>query len=175
MRTVIAITIAAAACTNPKGESDAAVNPCADIPLVAGGSVELGLGAAQGGVFQPITDHEDLNVQLGSQGLWMFVMNARRSDMSVGAGELEGVVYYSLLDQSGGTMSIQTGCRVLEFAPLDGAYLGLRTGYALPFSLDYNSTLEGTIVTIHLELRDHEGHRAVDDRTVVAHLPMALR
>ena len=176
MRSSILLVLLAACAGTTKGDDDSGVggNPCAVGTIVPGGSVELGAGVAEGGVFQAITDGQDLQVQLGSQGLWMFVLNARTRDMAVGAGDLEGIIDFSLIDSGGTEVNVQTGCRVRTFSALDD-YLALDFGYALPYSPDFNAQIEGHTVTIHLELRDHEGHRAIDERHVVAHLPPPTR
>ena len=123
----------------------------------------------------PVADGQNVTLQLGAQGLWMFVVTARARDMDVGSGDRQGVIDFSVRDQSGGTISLALGCRVREFAEMNDGYLGLTTPFALPLLPDASSNIEGARVTIHLEVRDTEGRRAIDDRTVVAHFPAATR
>lgn len=147
-------------------------DPCALRPVVDGGSVELGLGSE----FTPVVDGQDVSLQLGTQGLWMFVVNARAHDMDVGSGDQEGVVVFSVFDPNGAPVSIDFSCRVREFVPRDPGCLApgcleLASPYFLPLRPELTGQLDGARLTIQVEVRDSEGHRATDRRTVVAHLP----
>ena len=146
-------------------------DPCAVKPVVAGGTAELGLGSA----FMPVSDGQDVEVQLGIQGLWMFVVNARARDMDVGSGDREGVVDLTALDQNGAQVSLAVGCRVREFAQTNDGHLELTSAFLLPLLPSVTPVLDGAAITIHLEIRDDEGHRATDERSVVAHLPVQGR
>jgi hypothetical protein len=143
------------------------VDPCAVKPVVAGGSAELGLGSD----FAPVVAGQDVELQLGTQGLWMFVVNARARDMDVGSGDREGVIDVAALDQSGEQISLELGCRVREFAETAGGDLQLTSPYFLPLLPTAAPGSEGAKVTIRLDIRDGEGRRATDERSVVAHLP----
>jgi hypothetical protein len=143
------------------------VDPCADQPVVAGGSAEVGLGTE----FMAITDHQDVHVVLGGQGLLMFVVNARVRGMELGAGDLQGGIDALARDPSGTVLSVATGCRAREFTNTAGGSLDLAVPYLLPLAPAATAMLEGAAITLHLEIRDTAGHRATDDRTVIAHLP----
>jgi hypothetical protein len=143
------------------------VDPCADKPVVAGGSAEIGLGTT----FAPVVAGQDVELQLGTQGLWMFVVNARARDMDVGSGGREGVIEVAALDQNGQQISLGLGCRVREFAEMDGGNLQLTSPFFLPLLPTVSLGPEGAMVTIRLDVRDGEGRRATDERSIVAHLP----
>ena len=149
-------------------------DPCAPKPVVPGGSAEVGLGSD----FTPIMDGEDTDVVLGGQGLWMFVANARTCDLNVGDGDHEGVVVFSVLDETGQAVSIDEVCRVRAFAERAGGgcpgganYRYLSSIYQTPLLPDFSPRLEGARVTIQLEVRDLDGRRATSAHTVVAHFP----
>jgi hypothetical protein len=156
----------ATACSS---DPSAPVDPCADLPVVAGGSVELGLGTT----FMSIADHQDVDLQLGSQGLLMFVVNGRVRGMVLGAGDLQGGIDAAALDQSHAVVSVATGCRSREFVDTAGGTLDLTVPYLLPMPPSLTATLEGAPITIRIEIRDTAGHRATDERTIIAHLPPA--
>ena len=143
------------------------VDPCADKPVVAGGSAELGLGST----FVPVVAGQDVELELGTQGLWMFIVNARARDMDVGSGGREGVIEVAALDQNGQQISLGLGCRVREFAEMDGGSLELTSPFFLPLLPTAAPGPEGVMVTIRLDVRDGEGRRATDERSIVAHLP----
>lgn len=142
------------------------VDPCAAKPVIAGGSAELGLGTS----FAPIVDGQTVDLERGLQGLWMFMINARARDMDVGSGDREAAIDVAALDQSGTTISLETGCRVREFTPASNGALQLYSPYALPLDPSI-AQLDGAKITIRIELRDHDGRRAIDERTIVAHQP----
>ena len=138
---------------------------CAVKPLVAGGSVELGLGST----FTPVVNGQTADLQLGAQGLWMFVVNARVRDMSVGS-DREGIIEAAVLDQSGNVISLGLGCRLREFVETADGFLQVTSPYLVPLVPD-DTPIDGTTVKIRLEVRDEEGRRATDERSVVAHVP----
>jgi hypothetical protein len=142
---------------------------CMERPILAGGSVELGLGHP----FMPVVSGQDVDLQFGPQGLWMFVVNARTCDMDVGTGDREGAIEATALDRSGQQISIPLGCRVREFVETSDGCLQTTSSYLLPLRPDVPLSADGTPVTIHLELHDVDGHRATDERSVVAYVPGA--
>ena len=142
-------------------------DPCALKPVVAGGSAELGLGSS----FAPVVAGQDVELQLGTQGLWMFIVNARARDMNIGSGDQEGVINVAALNESGQQVSLEIGCRVREFAATSGGDLQLTSPYLLPLLPTSTPGPAGLKVTIRLDIRDGEGRRAIDERAVVAHVP----
>jgi hypothetical protein len=144
---------------------------CAEKPVIPGGTVELGLGTD----FAVVKDGQDVTLQFGTQTLMMFVLNARVHDMNIVPGESEGVVTFTAVGPDGATVSLDTSCRVRDFvaAPTSGAQLD--SPYLLPLTPASADGLEGARVTLRLEVRDMDGRRATDERTVVAHLPPSIQ
>jgi hypothetical protein len=146
--------------------SGAPGKPCDDHPVVPGGAVELGLGDT----FTPVRDGQDVELILGSQGLWMFVINARVQDMDASAGDIG--VLADVVDGNGDRASLlDRGCRARQFEDDGSGALRLATGSLLP--LDPNAVMapDGATFTIRIEVRDADGRRATDERTVIAHTP----
>jgi hypothetical protein len=166
VRWPIALSFVLAACaSSPSGPQDLCNTHLAP---VAGGAVELGLGSQ----FSPMVDGEDVSVQHGLQGLWMFVVNARVTGMNVGLDADQGAALFQILDASGNVVSLQTGCRNLDFMPVDGATDQLVAPFALPLIDTFTPTqIEGAHLTIAVDMRDRDGHEATDQRTIVAHMP----
>ena len=150
-------------------ENGAPMDPCAMKPVIAGGSAELGLGSS----FMPVVAGQNVDLQLGAQGLWMFIVNGRARDMAVGSGDREGVVDVAVFDKTGQTISLDLGCRRREFAETADGYLEFASPFLLP--LNPSAMVDGATVTIHLQVRDTEGRQAIDERAVVAHVPMQTR
>lgn len=148
------------------GATSTMEDPCALKPVIAGGSVELGLG----NIFMPVVAGQNVELQLGAQGLWMFILNGRARDMDVGSGDREGVIDAAVFDQNGETISLALGCRRREFAETADGYLEFTSPFQLP--LNPNVMVDGATVTIHLQVRDTEGRQATDERAVVAHVPV---
>lgn len=158
---VCAIT---AACTSD--ESPVSNNPCDDHPVIAGGSVELGVGDT----FTPITDGQDVDLVFGAQGLWMFVVNARVQGMDATAGDMG--LFVDAVDVHGNRASLlDRGCRARMFEDNGSGMLQLTTGSLMPLDPNAVPTLEGATLTIRIEVRDVDGRRAIDERTVVARVP----
>jgi hypothetical protein len=134
---------------------------------VAGGSAEIGLGADD----VAVVENQDLAVELGPQGLYMFVVNARVQDLDVGAAPRVGGVEFGANDATGQPMTTTPGCRELEFAPTGGGFAQLTAPYYLPFERAVTPVLEGAHVTIQLAVRDPTGRQATAQVDVVAHLP----
>ena len=162
-----------AACSSPAdpGSDD----PCALRPVVPGGSVEVGLA---GTPFRPIVDGEDVDLVVGSQGLDMFVVSARTQELDVGSGDQEGVVVFTVFDANEQEISFDFSCRLREFVPSTspGSVSGsmvLAGLYGLPLLTEFiTPQLEGSRVTIQVEVRDTAGRRAIARAGVVAHLPI---
>src|SRR4029078_10643493 len=75
-RCPLLVCVLSACSSNP---GDSMRDACMDLPIVASGSVELGLGTT----FAPVANGQNVDLQLGAQGLWMFVVSARTCDMNV--------------------------------------------------------------------------------------------
>lgn len=141
-------------------------DPCADRPVVAGGSVELGLGDA----FTPVTNGQDAAIVFGAQGLWMFVINARVQGMDTSAGDIGLLV--DAVDVHGNRASLfDRSCRPRVFEDNGSGMLELTSGTLMPFDPNAVPHVDGGTFTIRLEVRDADGRRATDERTVVAREP----
>lgn len=130
------------------------------VPAVPGGAIELGLGFD----FAPVASGQDVEVALGSQGLWMFVVNARAR----GFGDEVAVRVTAKIDDA--QIDGDFGCRTRGLvAAADGSVLD--EPYFLALKPDATSMIEGARVALHFEARDAAGHQAIDDRAVIAHFP----
>ena len=140
--------------------------PCDDRPIVAGGAVELGLGDT----FTEVRNGQDVDLVLGSQGLWMFVINARVADMDSGAGEIGVLV--DAVDVNGARATLlDRGCRARKLEDTGNGVAQLTTGSLMPLDPNAVAMVDGPTFTIRIEVRDVDGRRATDERTVVAHTP----
>ncbi|MCX5746891.1 MAG: hypothetical protein NT062_30845 [Proteobacteria bacterium] len=154
------------ACANaPAAPMDAVppLDPCIPEPVIPGGRSELGVGA----VFTSIVDDQDVTLQLGIRELWQIVVNARVHDMKVD--EQAGVVNFAAFDQAGAKISLEIGCRLRAFVDLGSGHQ-LDSPYAISLS-PRETPMEGARLTLQLEVRDHEGRRATDERRVPIHFP----
>jgi hypothetical protein len=143
-----------------------ASDPCEDHPVVAGGSVELGLGDT----FTAVSNGQDVDVVFGSQGLWMFVVNARVQGMDASAGDIG--LFVDAVDGNGNRASLlDRSCRARAFEDNGSGVLQLTTGTLMPIDPNAVPTIEGATFTIRIEVRDGDGRRATDARTVIAHMP----
>jgi hypothetical protein len=145
----------------------APVDECAVKPVIDGGVAELGLGPD----FAMVMDGQDVPLQWGTQTLLMFVVNARAHDMNIVPGESQGVVNLTALGPDGTQVSLETGCRVRDFMALPSGDVQLTSPYQLPLSPALTPGLDGAKITIRLEIRDQDGRQAVDEVSVVAHIP----
>jgi hypothetical protein len=158
------------ACTSDPGDGD----PCVAKPQVRGGSVEIGLGA--GSSFTPIVESQDLSLILGAQGLMMFELSARTHELDVGLAPQTGVVVFGVFDASDKLVSLDLSCRVREFdsagsAVTDTSARVLSNAYGTPLHPEFSAAVDGARLTLQVEVRDNAGHRAIDRRSVIAHLP----
>lgn len=128
------------------------------------GTIDLGLGDP----FMALTDGQEANYELGLQGLYMFVINARVHGLDLGIEDERGAVRFASFAPSGEQMSLEFGCRARDFNPDDGNGQQLATTFFLPFDPTFTPTLDGTTVTIRAEVIDHTGATATTERTVVA-------
>jgi hypothetical protein len=171
MRRCIAFVVLAACGTEGEGmtppDAEPVFNPCELAPTAQAGSVEPGLGET----FTPIVEGQDATLTLGIQGLYMFVTNARVRDLEVGTGDLRGAVRFAAFDTEGQVLTLELGCRVREFIDLGDGSRALDGSYEMPFPPEVSDVLEGTSVTIRIDVRDRTGRQAVDQRTVIAHKP----
>jgi hypothetical protein len=156
--------------SDPPTEDD----PCADLPVIPGGSVELGVGT--GSTFTALVDGQDFSVELGGQGLYMFVVTVRTLGLEVGSGDQEGVVVFSAFDASDAPLSIDFRCRVREFSAVGSTlntpeYRVLSLNYGLALRAEVTNQIEGRPITLDGTVRDTLGHRATARVTVVGHLP----
>lgn len=129
------------------------------------GSVFVGLGNS----FAPIVEGEQVTVQLGAQGLWMFVGAARVRDMEVGSDEQRAAVQFDAI-ANGRTVSLDVGCRAREFAVV-GSDLEMVTPFFVALNPDFTPELDGANVTLVVNVRDYAGRSATDQRSIIARLP----
>jgi len=171
-RRLLALSIVAA-CGGASEDDDGGLppDPCALVSEVPGGTCELGLGNA----FSPIVNGQDITLELGSQGLWMFVVNARIPEGAVSAGDFAGVTALAKLETTGEVTSLEVSCRVRALVPAGAGYLQLESPYLLPMRPDLTAKLDNARVSLTLEVRDPDGNVARDARTLVTHIPSAAR
>lgn len=162
-RCLVLVCLVASCSSDPDPST---MDVCEVKPLVAGGSVELGLGNP----FTPVVNGQTVDLQFGAQGLWMFVVTARAHDMDVGAGDREGVIEAAVFDQDGNLLSLGLGCRLREFAETGDGFSQVTSPYLVPLVPTTNLP-DGIMVKVHLELRDNQGRRATDERLVITHVP----
>ena len=159
------MVMAATGCVSDDDAGDAD-DPCIERPVIAGGSVELGLDDQ----FTPVVDGQEVELVLGAQGFWMFVINARVHDM--GPGLDTKAVLVDAVDSSGAiATALAKACRQRPFQDAGDGSLELTTGFLTPLHPSRTPTLDGAAFTIRLEIRDAEGHRATDQRTLIARKP----
>lgn len=135
------------------------------VPAVPGGAIELGLGFD----FATVTSGQDAELALGSQGLWMFIVNARVQNVD------DEIALSVTAKIDGAQIDGDFGCRTRALVPAADGRLELGEPYFLAMRPDAIGTLEGARVALHVEARDAAGHQAIDDRVVVAHFPANAR
>lgn len=132
------------------------------------GSVELGRDRD----YAPVIDGETLQVELGLQGLWMFIVNARAFDMDIVPGETAAVWFYAV-SQAGETISLDLGCRDREFKATEGG-VEMTDPYQLALRPEYSHLLAGGTLTLEVIIRDPSGMEATTTRTIIASMPMPM-
>jgi len=134
-----------------------------------GGVAEVGL-AGTNDVFTPITEGQEIQVELGLQGLYMFVMNTRVRGMRIGPEEQGAISIHARADTGDVVFSLEVGCREREFVDgPEGAVLASPFWVAIDPS--YYSTFDGTPVRLQTIVRDADGIEAMDERRVIARMP----
>jgi hypothetical protein len=139
------------------------LDPCAK-PLVAGGTVEIGLGSS----FASITDGEYVPIAQGTQNLWQFTLNARTQNLDVGSGGLEGVVAVEALDQTGSEVDFSVGVRSRDFMSIGTNCEQMTEIYNLSLDPRLAPNPDGQTFTIQFQVTDHEGRKATDQHSVTA-------
>jgi hypothetical protein len=142
-------------------------DPCENVPAAPSGTVEVGLGTD----FTSVAQGEDVQMQLGPQGLWMFIVNARTQNLDVGTGNQQGMVDVQALAQDGTELDISPAIRARDFTAVGTNCKELAEIYTLPLDPTIDSDPDGQMISIQFAVSDHDGHMATDERTVVAHLP----
>jgi hypothetical protein len=155
---VAAILVGLGACDPPDPP-----DPCAIAGAVDRGAAEIGLGAP----FTALADGQELEVELGIQGLWMFVVNARVPELELAT---PGAVWFAAVDAAGAVRSLELGCRTRDFVAAAGGW-ELAAPYFLAFPPSFTPELDGAALTLRAEVIDRAGHRAVGEHRVVARLP----
>ena len=153
------------------GDDGMPLDPCSLASVVPGGSSELGLGDT----FAPLVEGQTVTLELGLQGLWMFLVNARVPEGSFHAGDLAGVTAVAKLEATGEVASLEVSCRSRMLVPAGDGYLQLENPYLLPIRPELTPQLEGARATLTLDVRDPDGNVARDARGLVMHLPPRAR
>lgn len=162
MLTRMVLVFVIAACSSGPGDEH---DPCEVSAVTSEGVLEVGLGDP----FVPIADGQEVTVQLGAQGLWMFVVSARVQDMEVGLDDRRAAIELDAIADNT-TVSLEVGCRGREFADV-GGHLQMVTPFFLALDPAFTPQLDGASVTIVGYIRDHAGRAAMDERRVIARLP----
>lgn len=162
---LLAVVIVGAGCADTPP-----ADPCAELPVVAGGEVQL-LGY---GDSLPLTDHQDLTVVPGSQYFWTLQMTLRARDLHVGDGALSGVLHFAVFDQNNKLVSLPTGCRVRDFQQTGDGYQQLAQGFALPFDPSFDMQIEGAVLHVRVDVLDRDGVNGTGEATVVSHFPSSM-
>lgn len=147
--------------------SDDPVDVCSVPEQGVAGAADIGRG---GDAYVPIMDGETFSVQLGLQGLWMFVVSARITGLEVADGET-AAVWYEASASDGTLISLPSGCRAREFETSDAQTLEMSEDYFLAILPDYTYVLDGGEVTLQLVARDQQGQQATVERTIVSAMP----
>jgi hypothetical protein len=158
------VCLAAVGCTDDPAPF--AVDECEPRPIMPGGRTEVGLGTE----FAPIVNGQDVTLVEGFRRLWTLTVNARVSEMDVGADDHGGVVYFEAW-QGERRVSLDVGCRVREFESAGKGAFQLSSDYILSMHPDYTEILDGALLTLRVEVQDRHGRRATSERTVITHLP----
>jgi len=168
---LLALSIVAACGEGTDDTPDAMpIDPCELATVVPGGTCEVGLGDP----FAPVAQNQDVTLELGSQGLWMLIVNARIPEGGAGrAGDFAGVTAIAKLD-TGEVSSLEVSCRPRLLEATGNGYLQLESPYLLPMRPELTSKLDMARITLTLDVRDPDGNVARDVRTVVAHFPRAV-
>jgi hypothetical protein len=131
------------------------------------GSVEIGHGKTD---YVAVVEGETFELELGLQGLWMFVVSARATGMDIGDGGT-AAIWYNAIGPAGEAMSLDTGCREREFAVTAAGALELTDPYLVAILPDYSALLSGGNITLEVIVRDAAGQEATSRSHVVAKLP----
>jgi hypothetical protein len=161
---LLAVVIVGAGCATDAPTAD----PCAELPVVAGGEVQL-LGTDS----VPLMDGQSLTAVPGSQYFWTLVMTLRARDLHVGNGALHGVLHFAVFDTSNKLVSLPTGCRVKDFQTTSDGYLQLDDPFALPFDPAFDTQIEGAVLHVRVDVLDVDGVKGTGEAVVVSHFPSA--
>jgi hypothetical protein len=131
------------------------------------GFVEIGHGKSD---YVAVTEGETFELELGLQGLWMFIVSARTSGMDIGDGDT-GAIWYTARGPSGEAISLETGCREREFAVSEDGSLEMTDPYFVAILPEHTGLLSGGNITLEVIVRDAAGHEATNVSHVVAKLP----
>lgn len=160
---VLTVVILAAAC----GATSPPEDVCT-VPLGGSiGSVEIGHGL---GEYTPVVEGETFPVELGVQGLWMFVVSARATGMDISDGET-AAVWYTASGPTGEVISVEMGCRARAFESAGEGSFEMTHAYFVPILPSYTSVLGGGTVTLQAIVRDASGHETTASVSVIAALP----
>lgn len=153
-------------CSESPPTPPGSVEPCNVAASGVAGDVEVGRSRP----YASITDGEDFPLELGPQGLYMFVVTTRVRDIAV-SDEERGAVDMFATHPDGAVMSLDGGCRNRTFVAADDGSWEQASPYHVALRPEFNSMLDGLDVTIHVTIRDREGREASAERTVIARMP----
>lgn len=165
MRRPLLLALGLCACSDPPEDT----NLCDVVRSESAGTVEVGV-TLTGNQFASIAEREDVYVELGLQGLYMFVANVRVHDMRIGEGKLGAIEVNAFAETAETELSLAVGCREREFT--DGAEgAQLASPFWVALRPEIYDVLDGLVVRLRATVRDLDGLEAIDERTVVARLP----
>jgi hypothetical protein len=131
------------------------------------GSVEIGHGKTG---YVALVEGETFELELGLQGLWMFIVKARASGMDIGDGET-AAVWYTAVGPAGEVISLDSGCREREFELAEDGTLEMSEPYFVAVRPEFTGLLTGGNISLEVIVRDAGGHEATNTTHVVAKLP----
>jgi hypothetical protein len=133
----------------------------------AAGSVEIGHGSSD---YVPVIEGETFQLELGLQGLWMFILSARANGMDISDGET-AAIWFNAIGPGGEIISLDSGCREREFAVTTDGALELTDPYFVAVLPEHTGLLSGDTISLEVIVRDAGGHEATSITSVVAQLP----
>lgn len=117
----------------------------------------------------PVVEGETFTVELGLQGLYMFVLSARVTGMDIADGDV-AAVWFTAYGPANEQISLETGCRSRGFAASEEGSFQMTDAYFVPITPDHYDALAGN-VTLETIVRDVSGNEATSRVSVVAATP----
>jgi hypothetical protein len=134
--------------------------------MAGDGTVQIGVGS--GSNFAVLVDGETIKLSpLAQIPGYGFPLDAQTQNLDVGD---EAMIDFQAFDPSHAEVDYEPTPQTIKFAPI-GDTCELGGGYVVPIDPTLDPDLDGQLVTITLEVTDHDGHQATDQHTVIAQLP----